>query len=228
MADADFFLGNVFNYCKFVCCMMIDLPFYENDGKRCLQACGRTIVKYFLGRDYSLDEFDEMTGRKEDKWTNTSQLVNALANLGLRVKLFSKERIDGSLEGEPYYRRTYGENADKILDHTDIAVVNRSILELMRKDVFELKKLSFEEIEGFVSERCGVIVLIDNNKITGKNDLYQGHFVVMTGFDEKFVYYHNSGPKNSEANKKVEKNLFIEAINANGTDNDCIVVFGKK
>ena len=71
-------------------------------------------------------------------------------------------------------------------------------------------------------------MLIDRNKIVGKEGFYQGHFIIVTGFDDQNVFYHEYGPENSEANKKVLKSTFIDAWNANGTDNDIIIVYGKR
>ena len=68
----------------------------------------------------------------------------------------------------------------------------------------------------------------DNNVISGKKGQYQGHFVAITGFDDKYVCYHESGPNHPEPNKRVLKETFIEAWNANGTDNDVVIVFSKR
>lgn len=52
--------------------------------------------------------------------------------------------------------------------------------------------------------------------------------VAVTGFDDEHVYYHENGPRDPTANKKVSKELFIKACDAKPTDNDVIVVFGKR
>ena len=97
----------------------------------------------------------------------------------------------------------------------------------MNYNIFERRKISISEIEKLVGEEHLVLCAIDNNKISMESG-YRGHAVVVTGFDDENIYYHDSGPRNPEANKRVKKNLFAEAMNANGTDNDCVVVFGKK
>ena len=52
--------------------------------------------------------------------------------------------------------------------------------------------------------------------------------MIVTGFDEKSVFYHESGPgPQTSPNRKVSKKSFIKAWNAKGTDNDCVVVYGK-
>ncbi|MEA3248594.1 MAG: peptidase C39 family protein [Nanoarchaeota archaeon] len=210
--------------------MMLDVPFYENDGdgNQCLQVAGKCIIKYFLGKEYSLEDLDKLTGRKRNHWTYTPQIASVLYDVGLRIKFYSKEDLEPFLDGEKFYREHYGKDADKILEFTDIQVVTKSIEKLLDYNIFEKKKISISSLEKYIESGSVPLVLIDNNKIVGREDSYRGHAVVITGFDDKHIYYHDSGPSNPTPNKKVDKKLFVNAMNANGTDNDCIVVSGKR
>ena len=71
------------------------------------------------------------------------------------------------------------------------------------------------------------MVLIDWNKVTGTMAPYQGHFGVLTGFDKDNVHFHNSGPANAP-DMRIRKETFMDAWNANGTDNDVLIVYGKR
>jgi len=175
-----------------------------------------------------LDELDKLTGRKENFWTYTPQIVSVLYDLGLNLKFYSKEDLEPFLEGESFIRKHFGKDADKILKFTDIPILVRAIKKLLNYNIFEKRVLSLEEIEKHIKQGHVPMVIIDYNKIIRKKDFYQGHFVIVTGFDEEYIYYHESGPKNAEPNKKVRKEIFKDAINANGTDNDCVIVFGKR
>ena len=210
--------------------MILDVPFYENDGdgNQCLQVAGKCIIKYFLDKEYSLEELDGLTGRKMNHWTCTSQIASVLHDVGLRVKFYSKEPLEPFLDGEKFYREHYGKDAEKILKFIDVPIVTKSIENLLNYNIFEKKKVSISLIEKYISEGSVPLVLIDNNKIAGKEDFYQGYAVVITGFDDGHIYHHDSGPSNPAPNKKVDKKLFIDAMDANGTDNDCIIVFGKR
>lgn len=209
---------------------MLNIPFYENngDGNQCLQVAGKCIIKYFLDKEYSLENLDKLTGRKEGHWTSTSQIASVLYDVGLKVKFYSKEDLEPFLGGEEFYREHYGKDADKILKFTDVPTVTKSIENLLNYNIFEKKKISVSSIEESIEMGSVPIVLIDNNKIAGKKDFYKGHAVVITGFDENHIYYHDSGPCNPTPDKRVEKKLFVEAMDANGTDNDCIIVSGKR
>ncbi len=208
--------------------MMISVPFYENDsdGKQCMQVTMRSVIKHFFNRNISLAELDKLTGRKEGFWTWTHQIVPVLYDLGLKVKNYGASDLRPFLEGEPYIRRTYGKDAEKMLKFTDMTVMLSTLKKMLKYDLFEKRVLQFSELEDHIKQGHVPLLLIDNNKITGKDDLYQGHFVILTGFDEEYVYYHDSGPKHPEPNRKVLKSVFIDAWSANGADNDTVIVYG--
>ncbi len=208
--------------------MKLSVPFYENkgDGKQCVQVAMKSILKHFLDRDFSLEELDRLTGRKNGLWTWISQCVIVLHDLGLKVKYYSKSDLEPYLQGEPFIRKRYGKDSEKILKFTDLPIVLDSIKNLLKYNIFEKRKMSFDEVESHIKQGYVPLMSIDHNKIVGKKDLYQGHFVVVTGFDDQNVFYHESGPKNPGENKKVLKSTFIYAWN--GTGNDIVIVYGKQ
>lgn len=210
--------------------MILDVPFYENtgDGNQCMQVAMKSVLKHFLGKDYSLKALDKLTGRKKGYWTWTSQIAAVLYDLGLDLKFYSKTDLKPFLKGEAFIRKRFGKDAYKILKFTDLPAVTKSIKKSKKYGIFKKRKLSFEEVEFGIEQGYVPLMLIDWNKIAGRRDLYQGHFVVVTGFDEKHVYYHESGPKNPQQHRKVSKATFVKAWNANGTDNDAVIVFGKR
>lgn len=210
--------------------MLINIPFYENneDGNQCLQVAMKSVLKYFFDKEYSLNELDKLTGRKAGFWTWTPQIVTVLHDLGLKVEYYSKTDLKPFLEGEAFIRKHFGKDAEKILKYTDLPVVLKSITKVLDYNVFKKEKLTIEDIEAHLKQGHIPMATIDHNKISGKKGLYQGHFVVITGFDEDHIFYHESGPENAERNKKVSKLTFLEAFNANGTDNDLVIVYGKK
>lgn len=73
--------------------ILLDVPFYKNDdvGIQCMQVTMQCVLKYYLGIETTLNELDILSNRKDEYWTWTSQIVPALFDFGLDVKLFSKE-----------------------------------------------------------------------------------------------------------------------------------------
>ena len=124
------------------------------------------------------------------------------------LKYFSKEALEPFLDGEKFIMSHFGKDAEKILKFTDVPTVIKATKKLLNYNLFEKKIISISEIQSYIIKGYPVLVLIDHNKIIRKQDLYQGHFVAITGFDAENVYYHESGPVNAEPNKKVEKSFW--------------------
>ena len=209
---------------------MLDIPFYENttgDGNQCYQVAMQSVLKYFLGKEFGVDELDRLTKRKIGKATATSQIVPVLYDLGLDVRYFSKTEIEPMLEGETYIRKTYGKDAEEILKWADVEVIVKSAKVLLTYDLFEKKVLSIGEIEDHIRAGHVPLVLIDWNRLA-KIDAYHGHFGVLTGFDAENFYFHQSGPATPTPNMKLSKKAFLDAWNVNGTDNDIIIVYGRR
>ena len=63
--------------------MLLNLPFYPNtgDGRQCYQVAMQSVLKHFLGKEFSREELDHLTGRKTEFWTWTAQIVPVLESL---------------------------------------------------------------------------------------------------------------------------------------------------
>lgn len=210
--------------------MLLDVPFYTNtnDGNQCYQVCMQAVLDYYLGKKYSVEELDKLTKRKTGMWTWTTQIVPVLYDLGLEVKYYSKDNPELFSGGEKAIRDYFGQDAEKILEHTNVPVMIESIKNCQKYNLFEERVLPFKEIEDHISQNHVVLALIDWNIVAEKEDLFEGHMVVVTGFDESNVYYHESGPVNPQPNKKVSKKLFVRAWNEPSTGNDLVIVMGKR
>ena len=205
---------------------MLDIPFYINDGdwNQCMQVAMKSVIKFFLNKEVTLEELDLLTGRKPWLWTRTPQGVNALVNLWLDVQYYCATALEPFLAWESFIRSHFGKDADKILHYTDVEILVDSIKWLLGHDVFTKRMPALEEIEQWIWNNKAVIALIDANIVSWKQDSFQWHYIILTWFDENSLYYHDSWPTDAQANKKVSKTLFVEAWNANGTDNDLVIV----
>ena len=85
---------------------LLNVPFYinEGDGTVCYQVAMQSVLKYFLGKEYSLNELIRITDKKPGKWTSTTQIVPVLHDLGLNLMYFTKSDPEPYLRGEPYIR----------------------------------------------------------------------------------------------------------------------------
>lgn len=210
--------------------MLLKIPFYRNDGEgnQCAQVAMQSVIKHFLNKDYNVDELDRLTGRKKGLWTWTTQIAAVLHSLGLEVKFYSKAELEPFLEGEPFIHRRFGKDADKMIKLSNMPEFIKSIKILLKHNIFEKKILPLKEIESHIKKGHVPIMLVDYREILKGIKTYQGHFTVVTGFDGENIFYHASGPKDVEPNKKVPKKTFLKAWNSDSTDNDVIIVLGKR
>ncbi|MBI1973607.1 hypothetical protein HYS54_02235 [Candidatus Micrarchaeota archaeon] len=214
--------------------MILKIPFYPDagDGKQCAQVCMQMVLKHFLDKEFSVGELVQLTNRAEGLWTWPPQIVVALHDLGLKVTNYTdttKAKFEEFVNnGEAYIRRHF-KDADKILSYADVSAIAWAEKRMLELGLFETKKLALDDLKANLAQGHISIVLMDWNKIIGKEDTqYQGHLVVVTGFDDSSIYFHHTGPINPKQNMRVPAEVFERAWSAPGAENDAIVVFGKR
>jgi hypothetical protein len=201
--------------------MKLDVPFYKQTTPL---NCGPVALKMVL--DYFDEEIDvkvleERVGIKESKGVSTVQIAIASKLFGYKTKLLSKNlSMDKSNFDLEFYKRYYD-------DLSDIEkLVGRA------KDIgveIEERSIELDELLGYVSRDSVLIVLLDwNVAMERKEKGYQGHFVVVTGYEDENVIVHNHGMKDTKKDMEIKKELFDEARKAKGTDEDVIIIMGKK
>lgn len=210
--------------------MMLDLPFYKNneEGTQCSQVTMKTAVKYYLDKDISIEDLDQLTGRKGNFYTWSTQTVVGLYKLGLKAVNFSIDKLENYLEGEKYiYKYFSEEDAESIIETTDFDALYKSIEICLKCNLYRRRNLTLKEIEEHIRKNHIVIVQADWNILHNEDGPMDGHAFVLTGFDSNYFYYHESGPDYTEANKKITKEKFLKAAHIGKKYEDIIVVYGK-
>lgn len=210
--------------------ILLNVPFYTNTAEpnECFQIAMQSILKYYLDQDFTVTELNALTHRKSGQWTGTVQIVPPLFDLGLQVKYFSKADLRENLRGEAFIREQYGKDAEKILALIDVPTVMEATNNVLKNELAERRVLSISEIEDHIGANHLPIALLDWSKVLGLTRAYQGHMGVITGFDADNFYFHDSGPLKPEPNMPIRKSLFLDAWNAPGTDNDMVIVYGRR
>lgn len=204
-----------------------EIPFFkQTDSGNCLQTNLKIALKYYYPeKDYSFEELDKATGRTEGKWTWTSQALRFLTDEGLNSYYYSTTPYFDILEkGEDLIIDYYGETDGNIMiQHTDFDSLYASIYDLGRSDRYENRKLSFHEVETEFEKGNFIIILLDRSILQG-GSAYTGHFFTITAINSTHVVAHDTA---GTPNKVIDKETFIKAWNAPGTDNDIIIIKGK-
>jgi uncharacterized protein YvpB len=101
-----------------------------------------------------------------------------------------------------------------------------SLKEMQKFNLFKQEKLNVDDLQNKIEDGQVPIILIDNNKLFNNGDCYVGHFVVMTGSDNKYIYFNDSGPYKPMKNKKVLKDDF-EKARVKETTKYSVILVGK-
>jgi len=203
----------------------LDIPFTRQSGPSCVPSqVTMALNYYFPERSYTLEQVDNMIGRKGDYWTWFSQAIPILVNEGLDAHYYSTTPY---FELNPeFVLRYYGQQDGTLINSvTDWPELNKSIEYLnQHPERYTQTKLFWSEVENAFNQGSIIIMIIDQNTLSHNPGIYAGHGVTITFINETHVKFHNS---NSGPNQVALKDDFVAAWNAKGTDNDVILVRGK-
>ena len=144
---------------------------------------------------------------------------------GLDAYYYSTTPYTDILEkGEDLMISYYGDQDGRIMiEHTDFAALYSSIRSLNSSGRYFDEKLDFDIIEQEFKKGSMIMMLIDSNALI-RREPYSGHFVTITEIAKDNVIFHDTS---GTPNRVVSKEDFLRAWNANGTDNDVIIIKGK-
>lgn len=190
------------------------VPFYPNtpDDTHCWQASLKMVLKYFEPKkDFSWEELDKITAKKENLDTWPSEGMLWLANHGYTVKVIeSFNYLRFSQEGKNYIYSEFGEEVGKAQqEHADIDQGVQLAKQFISKSLWTDRVPDVEEIKNLLKEKYLVICNVNTAKMNNKNG-YAGHFVVVKGFDDNHLALHDPGlPPSRE--RIVEDDTFNDA-----------------
>jgi hypothetical protein len=184
------------------------------------------VLKYFFPeKDFTFEELDKISDKKKDKWSWVSSAAIALKNMKLEVKHYSIfDYNDFIKNGSDYIRKNYEkEVSEKMIKLSNIKSEVENAKKMVKENIFELKGLSFEDIESLFKQKYMIILLI-NCDIINNEPGYDGHYVILTGIDDDNVFIHDPGIENGSPNRKVNRDLFIKAWRYPEKENDIILI----
>ena len=203
------------------------IPFFvnEHDGNQCQQVCARTALQVAGKPDISLADLDRLSGRLPNQWTFTQQIVGALLEKEVALRYYSSTALEPFLRGKEFILAQYGADAAHIVSKVNCEALVEATKKILLTRSFEQRVLQPDEIEKFLADGNCVIITIDYNTLTGKKGPYQGHTIVLTGYDHDNFYYHENGPRNPKPHVAVQKNALLGAWRHPATDCDAVVIF---
>ncbi len=173
------------------------VPFFRNlpDNMHCFQACLKMVLKYFLPtQDFSWAELDGITGKEKDCWTWPFVGLAWLTHKGFEVINIDMFCIQSFIErGEKYILDFYGQEVgNEQIKYSNIALERERAVQFAKVVRTELRLPQYADIMAYLNEGFLIIVNV-NAEALNKEDGYTGHFIVITGFEEDRLFYHNPG-----------------------------------
>jgi hypothetical protein len=171
------------------------------------------VLKYFFPeKDFTYEELDKISDKQRDKWSWLGAAAIQLKKMGLKTKAYSNFDYNEFVKnGDDYIRKKYSkEVAEKTIKNTIIESEIENAKEMLKENIYELKEMSFKDIEKLFGENY-VMILLVNSEMMNERPGFEGHFVVITGIDHSNVYVNDPSRIDGSPNKKVEKDLFIKS-----------------
>jgi len=174
-----------------------DVPFFANtpDDTHCFQASLKMVLKYFWPeKDFSWKKLDKLTDKKKGKWTWAMRGLINLRKMGFEV--INSEKFDyKALSSHPqkYLESIYGKEATAIsMRNSDMEQVKAQALEFAN-EFGEMNRIpEMKEIKDYLDRGYLVGCNVNANPLLREKG-YMGHFVVMTGYDNKHFYINDPG-----------------------------------
>jgi ABC-type bacteriocin/lantibiotic exporter with double-glycine peptidase domain len=196
--------------------MKLKVPFYKQTPLNCGPTALRMVFSYF-GNDTDISVIENLVNKKDGKGVSTILLAIAAAELGFKTEFYSKSIYFN----EDHLKKDYYKKHADITSHEQSKII---VNEARNKGIqlFE-KSITLNEILQKITTNSLPIALLDWNIVKGKKG-YNGHFVVIVGYDKDNVYVHNQSFRNPKPFMKIPIEFFEKARKADGTDEDLVII----
>lgn len=189
---------------------MKKVPFFANpDNQHCLQAGIKSILKYFLpDKDFSWKELEQLTDFVEGKGTWTNKVLVSLHEMGFDVVDISTFDIDAFItRGGDYLIERYGSEAGEYAVKMSNIPQEQATYKLVKKlNIHKHREPTLNNIKHLLDHGWLVCSTVNSKHLNDKPG-FEGHFIVITGYDSSGLIIHDSGPDPLE-NRHVEYSKF--------------------
>lgn len=193
---------------------MKQVPFFANlpDGTHCYQAALKMVLTYFINKEWSDEELDQITQKLKDKWTwPTASLIWLLKN-GFEIKMIEEFSYEAFADkGKDYLIEKCGiEVANAQEANSDIQREKRLAVEFVQSGGrVDYRIPAWKDLEYLFKAEYLIICNINANLLYNHSG-YSGHFVVPIAMTNKEIILHDPGLPPAPS-IKVEKEVFEKA-----------------
>lgn len=208
----------------------LDIPFYPEwptdkypEGEHCAEMSLKMVLAYFQPKiDYSLKQLEAITGKRPEEATWEMSLGIWLAGNGFGIKRYSMfNYVEFEQRGIDYIRDAFGdETADWQDANSNVKAAQLQVKEYLEKVSIVEKKPTVNDIQNEMDNGYLARVMVNSKLLNGMSG-YMGYSVVITGYDDDHIWFHDPGMPPLE-NRKVASGLFQEAMESFGSEMDVI------
>lgn len=190
------------------------VPFFANtsDNTHCYQAALKSVLSYFLpDKQFTWQELEHMTAKKPNLWTWTAKALITVRQMGFEIIDMDGFDIEAFVkDGGTYLEKEYGkEYADAQVAHSDIPAEQANYAAYQALGIHQKVIPTLADIKKFLDKGYLLICNVNAKALNNKPG-YEGHFVVMIGYDNTHLYLHDPGLPPQE-NRMVTVDQFMKA-----------------
>ncbi|MFI5275465.1 MAG: RluA family pseudouridine synthase [Candidatus Saccharimonadales bacterium] len=206
------------------------VPFYPNheDGMHCMLAAYRSVIAYFLHRELTWDELEELTGYTLNRAAWTIKALVDMQDMGLDIRMIEPFDYRRYLkEGEPYLHELYSsEEVEWYLANSNVKDIQSFIPKFLERVKYVCRRARMADIDSMLNENRLVFVTVNAQTL---NDMegFTSHALLVIGREGNDFVAHDSGGKLLEptSNRIISRKKLWEAM---GGENNTAEVTGFK
>lgn len=189
--------------------MHLEVPFYSSwktentGGVHCIEMSLKMILGYFEpDKEYPLEALEKITNKKPEKasWEMAYSIWFYDHNYDFkRYSMFDYGAF--KKDGIEYIRKQYGnEVAEWQLSNSDIEEAQSMTDEFLKKATIIPKKPTITDIIESMNNGYLVRAAVDSGYLNDSG-VYVGHSVVVVGYDDQNILFHDPGPPGIESRR---------------------------
>lgn len=205
----------------------MEIPFYVGEGRRCAQAALMSLFD-FKGVKKTYQELDSIVCSDSQNSVSMLQMALALHNQGLKF-YYPVKPVFETMTFQGLVDMINGNYCERIARFFNPENLMASLDEIRLRSLFTVQnqRPSLEELSNFLERGKIILPIISYDRLVGKEKSrlrQNGHYMVLTGIENDFVYAHDSGPKGAMPNRPIRKDKFLESWDFSLIDWDILVV----
>lgn len=210
--------------------VMEAVPFYPNheDGMHCMLAAYRSIIAYFLHKELSWEELEQLTGYTPNRAAWTLQALVDMQEMGFDIKMIEPFNYERYLtEGETYLHEFFSpEEVNWFLEYSNIRDIKPLIPTFQERVKYSCRQVSLADIDKMLDEERLVTVTVNAQVLNDKVG-FVSHMLLITGRKGNNFVTHDSGGNDDvpQPNREISRDKLWEAM---GGDTNSADVTGFK